>query len=113
MLGKKANLNAPSVSVGQIPAGNITSMSYVNSNFHQAVQIDDTGLTFKGDLVISDTDGKNEVNVGEFVKSMQDRLCILQPNFEAMEEYPALKDAYDQYKMLEKLLMEKNNANKD
>jgi len=63
-------------------------------------------------LVVKDADG-NDVDVGEFITSVNKRLCIIQPSLEAHEKYPALKDAYDQYKMLEKLLMEGDNANKD
>jgi hypothetical protein len=76
-----------------------------------SMEYNDTTVTVAGgDLVLEEKDG-TQINVNEFIKTMNDRFCVLQPNFEAMEEYPALKDAYDQYKMLEKLLME-NNGNK-
>ena len=88
--------------------GSITSKSYVDST----LVLDSDGKThIKGDLIIEGDDGE-EIDVGEFMKSISERLCVLQPNFEAMEQYPALKDAYDQYKMLEKLLMEKGNDKK-
>jgi len=65
-------------------------------------------MKVNGNLVIED--GTGEVtDIGDFVKTMKDRMLILQPNFEAHEKYPALKDAYDQYKMMEKLMMEANN----
>jgi len=59
-----------------------------------------------GDLTIGS--GDDQVNVGEVLKSISERLCIIQPNFAAMEQYPALKNAYDQYKMVEKLLLQNN-----
>jgi hypothetical protein len=31
-------------------------------------------------------------------------MLILQPNFEKMEQYPALKEAYDNYKLVEALI---------
>jgi len=99
---------APPYKIG-VAAGYCASKQYVEQQ-----QNDDgeTTVTIHGELVI--TDGENEVNVSDFIKTMQDRMLILQPNLEAMEEYPALKDAYDQYKMLEKLLTEGNkNAEKD
>jgi len=63
-------------------------------------------MKVKGNLVIED--GSGEIDVGDFINSMKERMLILQPNLEAMEEYPALKDAYDQYKMLERLLLDAN-----
>jgi hypothetical protein len=46
------------------------------------------------------------VNVNAFIASVKSRLLILTPDFEKHEKYPALKDAYDRYKMLEALLGE-------
>jgi len=68
-------------------------------------------MHIKGKLVIED--GTSEVDVSDFIQTMKERMLILQPNFEAHERYPALKDAYDQYKMMEKLLLENNNVEKD
>lgn len=44
------------------------------------------------------------VNVGDFMKTVGERLLILEADFKKHDKYPALKDAYDQYKVLEKLL---------
>ena len=44
------------------------------------------------------------VDVGEFMESINQLLLILQDNFEKHEKYPGLKDLYEQYKMMEKLL---------
>ena len=60
------------------------------------------------ELEIQDPETNETVEVLGAIKAMQERLLILEPNFEQMEEYPALKDAYNQYKMLEKLLIENN-----
>lgn len=74
---------------------------------------DEDTVHIQGNLVIQDQNGENKIDVGEFMKTIGERLCVLQPNLEAHEQYPALKDAYDQYKMLEKLLLQGNNAKKD
>jgi len=68
-------------------------------------------MHIKGNLVIDD--GTGEIDLGDFVKTMKERMLILQPNFEAHEKYPALKDLYDQYKMMEKLMVEANNVKDD
>lgn len=66
------------------------------------VEINKDGVTLK--------DGA-DVNIGgqslsDFMQEVRDRLLILEPNFELMEQYPALKDAYEKYKLIEKLLKE-------
>ena len=43
------------------------------------------------------------VDIYDFMKTVKDRFLILQPDFEKHEKYPALKDAYEQYKMIEAL----------
>jgi hypothetical protein len=40
-----------------------------------------------------------------------DRLAILEPDFDKMDRYPALREAYDNYKIIEALLT--NNENND
>jgi len=87
-------------------SGHYTSKTYVEQQINED---GDPTVTIHGDLVIADIGGANEINVSDFMKTMKERMLILQPNFEAHEHYPALKDVYDQYKMLEKLLMEQNN----
>lgn len=108
------NIGSPMV------ASNIATQSYIDNTVGAYGSYGQTNISspdsdtfeIRGTLVVKDVDGNNEINVSEFMASMQERMCIVQPNIEAMEEYPALKDAYEKYKMLEKLLV-KNNAKKD
>lgn len=59
-----------------------------------SVQID-------GDLVV------NGKNIGKILDKIQDRLSILdEPSPEKLEKHAALKKAYEQYKILEKLIGE-------
>jgi hypothetical protein len=60
-------------------------------------------VTINDDIVLR-RDGRQSIKVGETLDTIMDRLCILQPNFEKMEQYPALKAAYDNYKMIEALI---------
>jgi len=66
----------------------------------ESVDDSDPAMEITGDLIV------NDVNVGDFIATMQERMCILQADFEKHEMYPALKDAYDQYKMIEKLMQD-------
>ena len=62
----------------------------------------DADLEVKGKMMLNDMD------VGATLETMQERFLILEADFKKHEQYPALKDAYEQYKMLEKLLMDSN-----
>lgn len=42
--------------------------------------------------------------LAEMMSALKSRLLILTPNFEKHEKYPVLKEAYDQYKLIEALL---------
>jgi len=93
---------------------NNVSVGYVNQQIEtdQNIVSDAKSTTFTGDLVLRNKDGK-ELDIGATIETMQERFLILQADFEAHEEYPALKDAYDQYKMLEKLLKGGKNVKED
>ena len=93
----------------------ISANSFNISTVDMLATIDDKGnIEFKTQdaLTILDKDGI-KYDVLDFIKTVNARLCILQPDFENHEQYPALKDAYEQYKMLEKLLLKSKNAKKD
>ena len=38
------------------------------------------------------------------VREIEKRLLILEPNFELHDKYPSLKEAYEQYKLIERLI---------
>lgn len=42
--------------------------------------------------------------LGDMMETLKKRLLILTPNFEQMEKYPMLKELYDEYKAMERLL---------
>lgn len=53
--------------------------------------------TAKGSVVDID-------ELAELIKVLKERLLVITPNFEMHEKYPMLKELYDEYKALEKLL---------
>lgn len=55
------------------------------------------------DLTIKRKNGK-EIRVGDTIEVLMERLCVILPEFEKMERYPALKEAYDNYKLMEAML---------
>lgn len=67
------------------PSINITTeqgKSYIKTNKHQ-IDLDE---------------------LAEMMETLKKRLLILAPNFEMHEKYPMLKELYDEYKAMEKLL---------
>lgn len=51
--------------------------------------------------------GKSKIDLDELadiMETLKKRLLILTPNFEQMEKYPMLKELYDEYKAMERLL---------
>jgi hypothetical protein len=42
--------------------------------------------------------------LADMMETLKKRLLILTPNFEQMEKYPMLKEMYDEYKAMERLL---------
>ena len=80
-----------------------------NAIFDSAIN---DNVRIHGEIVIEDDNG-DTMNVGATLKTISQRLCVLQAEFDAREQYPALKDAYNQYKMLEKLLAGTKDERKD
>lgn len=69
-------------------------------------------LSVSGD---ADVQGKLKVqgvDIGEVLAKIQDRLAILVPDPARLEKYEALKQAYEQYKLLEALCVDETNPPK-
>lgn len=63
-------------------------------------------LTVKGDAEFEGDIKWKGKSLGKLLEDIETRLLILQPNFEKLEKYPALKNAYEHYKLMEKLIGE-------
>jgi hypothetical protein len=79
-------MNASTWSIGSsspsINIANESGKNYIQTNKHK-IDIDE---------------------LGDMMETLKKRLLILTPNFEQMEKYPMLKELYDEYKAMEKLL---------
>jgi hypothetical protein len=53
------------------------------------------------------------IEVGKTLKMLMDRLCVIEPNFKLIEKYPALREAYEHYKMMEALLANEDNSQEE
>ena len=41
------------------------------------------------------------------IRKLEERLLVIEPQLELMEKYPALKEAYNEYKLVERLIIQK------
>lgn len=68
------------------------------------------GDGMSNDLVIN-RPGKQPLKVADTLEKIMDRLSIIEPDFDKMDRYPALEEAYNNYKIIEAMLVD--GANKD
>lgn len=85
------------------PTGSICATGSSWANTISASSLSDNSLSVKGDIVM---DG---VSLKEFVKNINDRLMIITPELEKMDKFKALRQAYDNYKLIEQLCTENKN----
>lgn len=73
----------------------------------QGLMVNSSGsgwVTIETDL----TQDKDFKEVLSRLSTIEDRLCILQPSLELHDKYPALREAYENYKLIEKLVNEQS-----
>lgn len=105
-----ANVNLNSYGGGASGSVYVSSVGWANVNTHSTST---TMLSImaenKGDAIIKTN--KHKINLDEMadvVETLKERLLILTPAFEKHEKYPALKEAYDHYKLIEALCKEED-----
>jgi hypothetical protein len=64
---------------------------------------------YTNDVIIK-REGKEDIHVAKTLEMLMDRLCIIQPAMDLIEKYPALREAYENYKMIETMV---KNGNED
>lgn len=62
--------------------------------------------TVNGDFKIDGSLQINGVDIEQSIAEIKERLAIITPDYEKMEKFAALKNAYENYKMIERLLGE-------
>lgn len=56
-------------------------------------------------------EGKQPIKIAETLEKIMERLSIIEPDLEKMEKYPALREAYENYRAIEALIA--NDESKD
>lgn len=68
--------------------------------------------TIDSDVIIK-RPGKTDLHVAKTLEALMERLSVIEPNLELMEKYPALREAYENYKVMEALLLGGNNEDEN
>ena len=92
--------------VDTINIGSIDTNVYTYSPYTVGTDtftITDSSITNVDDLIIN-RPGKSPLKVAQTLESIMERLAILEPDFDKIDRYPALREAYDNYKTIEALL---------
>lgn len=89
----------------------MAKVTYGHGSAPNVANVDANGQ-FSASPIFRDANGE-EINIIEALKDIKKRLLILEPNFEAHERYPALKEAYEHYKLMEDLLLTGNEDEDD
>jgi hypothetical protein len=62
------------------------------------------GVDYSNNDIILKRNGKDDLHVGKAIDAIMERLCIIEPAFELLEKYPALREAYNNYKLIETMV---------
>ena len=89
-------------SAGSTGGNYYTTGSYTTNNTSPSVNITSGGIDMAAGTDIK-VDGKS---LKEFMNKMEERLAILVPDPKKLEQFAALKKAYEHYKLMEKLCQE-------
>lgn len=92
-------IDLSSITIGGTNGGNIGSAYSFTNNWENKNTL--SGL----DEIYSKSGKKINIDeLAEVVETIKKRLLILAPNFELHEKYPMLKELYEEYKAMERLL---------
>ena len=67
------------------------------------------GVDYSTNDIILKRNGKDDLHVGKAIDAIMERLCIIEPAFELLEKYPALREAYNNYKLIETMVKNGNH----
>jgi hypothetical protein len=111
------------ISIGSIDLGNITiSTAGTSGSYFTSNGIGQSTYTIgssQPNITITNEDNKSYIKTGkskididelaDMMATLKKRLLILTPSFEMHEKYPMLKEMYDEYKAMERLLSGPDN----
>lgn len=72
-----------------------------------------TGLSTYGNTVeLQLSESQEFQELKDRISAIEDQLLILRPDLEMQEKYPALKEAYDAYQLILKMVKDNSKTNK-
>jgi hypothetical protein len=111
-------INAPNITVGTGAVGASSGLYLTGAggggvNWINAASSYTTyanSASYTNDIILR-RDGKPDIKIAETLEMLMDRLCVIVPAMELLEKYPALRDAYENYKLIEAMVKNGNEDN--
>lgn len=88
-------------------AGSAITPTYVNTGtytINSTSSVYSNGVDYSNNDIVLKRNGKDDLRVGAAIDAIMERLCIIEPAFELLEKYPALREAYNNYKLIETMV---------
>jgi hypothetical protein len=99
IMSDTSTIDLGNITIGPSGWANGSSISFASSNTLNA------GTTEYGNTTIKTARSTIDIDeLADMMETLKKRLLILTPNFEQHEKYPMLKQLYDEYKAMERLL---------
>lgn len=111
---ESTDLSDISLGIMNIPGSSVMMAGSSGSSPMWSTYTTGPSLSIQPSISIGGDNGKtyiktkhHEIDIdelGDLMKTLKERLLVLTPNFEKHEKYPMLKQMYDEYKAMERLL---------
>jgi hypothetical protein len=111
---ESTDLSDISLGIMNIPGASVMMAGSSGSSPMWSTYTTSPSLSIQPSISIGEDNGKtyiktrhHEIDIdelGDLMKTLKERLLVLTPNFEKHEKYPMLKQMYDEYKAMERLL---------
>jgi hypothetical protein len=100
----------PTGAVGSLYVNTATGVTSVAPAYYPIPNTYASPPTFGSDVIIR-REGKEDLLVAKTLEMLLDRLCIIMPAIDLIEKYPALREAYENYKLIETMVKNGNEDN--
>jgi hypothetical protein len=91
------------VNWGNLTAGAVGSSGYYTTASTWSTSTQAYSNSYNNDIIIR-REGKEDIHIAKTLEMLMERLCIIEPAMDLIEKYPALKEAYENYKIVEAMV---------
>lgn len=92
-----------SASTYSINTGAMGSSWNISPSYYTTSSIYASNNAYSNDIIIR-REGKEDIPVAKTLEMLMERLCVIEPAMDLIAKYPALKEAYENYKIVEAMV---------